>query len=171
MPIPKSVTRQIGDSGLKIVNNVDRCSYTINELCRAALRDVGKYVVITANKKAQKLHGGGLKKTHRVKGTRNGAFQFWVRKNEKHTNSIGQWGIPDLQIGIAHETWYGINQELGTNKMPKKGILMASTQENIANIIKIESQYLSSLENEAAALAKISEGEYRGTEDEDSALT
>lgn len=57
MPMPKSVTRQIGDSGLKIIDSVDKCQYTINELCRAALRDVGKYVVITTNKKAQKLPG------------------------------------------------------------------------------------------------------------------
>ena len=164
MPIPKSVTRQCGNSDIKIIDSVDRCQYTINELCRAALRDVGKYVVITSNKKAQKLHGGGLKKTHRVKGTRH-AFQYWVRKN------TGLKMLPDLQIGIKHDTWYGVNQELGTKKMPKKGILMASVQENIANIVKIESQYLSAMESEATALSKINEGEYRGTEDEDSALT
>ena len=164
MPIPKSVTRQIGDSGLKIVDSVDRCQYTINELCRAALRDVGKYMVITANKKAQKLHGGGLKKTHRVKGTRH-SFQYWVRKN------TGLKMLPDLQVGIKHDTWYGVNQEFGTKKMKKKGILMTSATENIANIVKIEAQYLSAMESEAAALTKINEGEYTGQEDEDFALT
>ena len=162
MPIPKSVTRQCGNSGLKIVDSVDRCQYTINELCRAALRDVGKYMVITANKKAQKLPG--MSKSKRVRGTRH-AFQYWVRKN---TNLKM---LPDLQVGIKHDTWYGVNQEFGTKKMKKKGFLMASASENVANIVKIEAQYLSAMESEAAALSKINEGEYKGQEDDDSALT
>lgn len=162
MPMPKSVTRQVGSSGLKIIDSVDRCQYTINELCRAALRDVGKYVVLTTNKKAQTLPG--MSKSKRVRGTRH-AFQYWVRKN------IGLSDWPDLQIGIRHDTWYGVNQELGTKKMKKKGFLMAAVSENIPNIIKIESQYLSALEVEAEALALIHEGEYVGQEDDDSALT
>lgn len=161
MPMPKSVTRQIGDSGLKIIDNVDQCQYTINELCRAALRDVGKYVVITTNKKAQRLPG--MSKSKRVRGTRH-AFQYWVRKN------IGLREWPDLQIGIRHDTWYGVNQELGTKKMKKKGFLMASVSENIPNIIKIESQYLSALSDDAKALSLINENEYVGQEDDDVAL-
>lgn len=164
MPVPKSVTRQCGASDFKIVDSVDKCQYTINELCRAALRDVGKYVAITTNKKAQALHGGGLKKTHRVKGTRR-TFQYWVRKN------TGLKMLPDLQIGIKHETWYGVNQELGTNKMPKKGLLMSAVQENVSKIVQIESQYLSAMNDEAVAMSKINENEYVGQEDEDSALT
>ena len=162
MPMPKSVTRQIGDSGLKIVDNVDHCQYTIQELCRAALRDVGEYVVITTNKKAQKLPG--LAKNRRVRGTKH-AFQYWVRRNE------GRMDWPDCQIGIKHDTWYGVNQELGTKKMKKKGFLMAAVSENIANIIKIESQYLTAMNDEAEALALINENEYRGQEDDDFALT
>lgn len=162
MPIPKSVTRQIGNSGLKIVDNVDHCQYTLNELCRAALRDVGKYVVITTNKKAQTLPG--MSKSKRVRGTKH-AFQYWVRKN------IGLSDWPDLQIGIRHDTWYGVNQELGTKRMKKKGFLMAAVSENIQNIVKIESQYLTAMNDEAIALSKINEGEYVGQEDDDFALT
>ena len=162
MPIPKSVTRQCGTSGLKIIDNVDRCQYTIIELSRAALRDVGKYVVLTTNKKAQTLHG--MKNNRRVKGTRH-AFQYWVRKNE------GLHMFPDCQIGVKHGTWYGENQELGTKKMKKKGFLMAAVSENISRIVTIEAQYLSAMESEAAALSKISEGEYVGQEDDDSAIT
>lgn len=158
MPMPKSVTRQIGTSGLKIVDNVDRCQYTINELSRAALRDVGKYVVITTNKKAQTLPG--MAKSKRVKGTRH-AFQYWVRKNK----GLSDW--PDCQIGVKHGTWYGENQEFGTKKMKKKGFLMAAVSENISKIVTIEAQYLSAMESEAAALSKINEAEYTGQEDDD----
>ena len=41
MPIPPSVTKTI-KGNVTIVSSVDRCSYTIRELTRAALRDVGK---------------------------------------------------------------------------------------------------------------------------------
>lgn len=161
MPMPKSVTKQIGDSGLKIIDNVDKCQYTLNELCRAALRDVGKYLTITTNKKAQKLPG--MSKSKRVRGTKH-AFQYWVRRQ----GSIRDF--PDLQVGVKHGTWYGENQEFGTKKMKKKGFIMSSASENISKIVQIEAQYLTGMEDEARALTLINEGEYVGQEDDD-ALT
>ena len=150
MPLPPSVTK-INKDGIEFVSSVDRCSYTMKELCRAALRDVGKFIVITANKQAQRLHG--LEKNRRVRGIK-GSFQYWVRhKYEKY---------PTLQVGIKHGTWYGTEQELGSSKMKKLGILTNTTQDNIDTIVKIESQYLSALENEAEALALISESDYPG---------
>lgn len=151
MSVPKSVIRFKGNN-VKYVSNVDKASYLIAELSRAALRDVGKYVTRISNSSAQKLHG--LRKSRRVFG-RKSAFQYWARKRES-----------DLQVGIKHDTWYGVDQELGTNKQPKLGILRNSTYNNIATIIEIESKYLSALEDEAAALAKISEEEYTGSGDE-----
>ena len=151
MPLPPSVTRTTKD-GVKITSSVDRCAYTIKELTRAALRDVGKFVCIKANMTAQQLYGGGLKKTKRVRGlTKTNAFQYWARKKEG-----------DLQVGITHNTWYGVEQELGSSKMKKKGILSNTVHDNIAEIVKIESQYLSALESEAQALALISDEEYQG---------
>ena len=149
MPLPPSVTRVTKD-GLKIVSNVDRCAYTIRELTRAALRDVGKYVCITSNKAAQKLYHNSMKKSKRVRGSK-GAFQYWARKNEG-----------DLLVGIKHGTWYGTEQELGSGKMKKHGILTNAVQDNIRDIIRIESQYLSALEDEARALALIGDEEYQG---------
>ena len=149
MPLPPSVTRVTKD-GVTIVSNVDRCSYTIKELTRAALRDVGKFVCITSNKAAQKLYHNSMQKSRRVRGSK-GAFQYWARKNEG-----------DLLVGIKHGTWYGTEQELGSSKMKKHGILTNAVQDNIPDIIRIESQYLSALEDEARALALISDEEYRG---------
>lgn len=153
MPLPPSVTR-IKKDGIEFVSSVDRCAYTIQELSRAALRDVGKYVCITANKAAQKLYYGSLRKSRRVRGSK-GAFQYWARKQEG-----------DLLVGIKHGTWYGTEQELGSSKMKKHGILTNTVNDNIATIIKIESQYLSALEDEAEALALISDEEYKGGGDE-----
>ncbi len=149
MPVPPSVTR-IDKNGVKFISGVDRCSYTLKELVRAALRDVGKFVCITSNKAAQKLYYNSMQKSKRVRGTKR-AFQYWARSQES-----------DLQVGIKHGAWYGTEQELGSSRIKKKGILTNAVHDNIATIIKIESQYLSALEDEAEALALISDKEYKG---------
>ena len=151
MSLPKSVIRfKKGD--VVYTSSVDRAQYTIRELTRAALRDVGKYVSRICNSEAMKLPG--LKKSRRVRG-RTSAFQYWARKQEC-----------DLQVGIKHGTWYGEQQELGTRNQPKRGILRNSVYNNIPKIVEIESKYLSALESEARALALISEEEYQGGADE-----
>ncbi len=159
--MPPSVTKTIKGK-LTIVSSIDRCSYTIKELSIAALRDVGQYICITANITAQKLYHGSMQKSKRVSGLKK-AFQYWARRREV-----------DLQVGIVHDTWYGVQQELGTSgsrnrgpsNMKKHGILTNTVYENIPTIIKIESQYLSALEDEARALALISGEDYEGGEDE-----
>lgn len=152
MGMPKSVVR-FDRNGIKFVSEVDRCQYTIRELTRAALRDVGKMVSRYCNIEAQDLPG--MKKNLRVRG-RSSAFQYWARKQEC-----------DLQVGIKHNTWYGVQQELGTSKMPKHGILRNTVYDNIPTIVEIESKYLSALEDEAEALNLIeSEEDYEGGADE-----
>lgn len=150
MSVPKSVVRFKKD-GVIYTSNVDFASYTIVELTRAALRDVGKFIVRKANSAAMKLPG--LKKSRRVRG-RTSTFLYnvpWAKS-----------GLPHLEVGVTHGTWYGEEQELGNSKMPKHGILRNSAHDNIAQIIEIESKYLSALEDEARALSLIDEGEYAG---------
>lgn len=152
MSAPRSVVK-FSRGGVTYTSNVDFVKYSIQELTRAALRDVGRYVSRTANSAAMKLPG--LKKSRRVRG-KSSAFQYWVRRRET-----------DLQVGIKHNTWYGVNQELGARNQPKRGILRNSVYDNIAQIIEIESKYLSALESEAAALAAIDEGDYQGGGEDD----
>lgn len=153
MSLPKSVVK-FSRNGVTYTSNVDRVSYTIKELTRAALRDVGRFVSRTCNSAAMKLPG--LKKSRRVRGG-SSAFQYWVRKNEG-----------DLQVGIKHNTWYGADQELGTKHQPRREILRESVFNNIQQIIEIESKYLSALEEEAEALRLIeSEDDYQGGADDE----
>lgn len=152
MSVPKSVIK-FDRNGVKYESSCDKAQYTIKELTRAALRDVGKFLCRETNKQAQQFRG--MKKSKRVRG-KSSAFQYWARKNEC-----------DLQFGCKHGTWYGERQELGTKNQPKKAIMTTTTENNIAEIIKIESQYLSALEDEATALSLISEEEYQGGDDED----
>ena len=150
MPVPKSVVR-ISKNGVEYTSSVDRASYTILELSRAAMRDVGKFLARTANSKAQKLKG--LKGHRRVMG-RSSTFLYdvpWAKK-----------GLPHVDVGVVHDSWYGVDQELGTSKQPRRQILRNSAHDNIAKIVEIESKYLSALEEEAEALRLISEEEYKG---------
>lgn len=151
MSVPKSVIR-INKKGVKYISEVDKVQYTIQELTRAALRDVGKFVCRRTNEKAQTLRG--MKRNKRVRGS-SSAFQYWARRKEC-----------DLQVGIKHGTWYGTEQEIGSSKMSKRGFLTSTVYENIPEIIRIESQYLSALESEAEALALCSDEEYEGGGDD-----
>ena len=150
MSVPKSVVR-FRKNGIEYTSSVDRVNYTLIELVRAALRDCGKYIVRTANSEAMKLPG--LKKSRRVRG-RSSTFLYnvpWAKS-----------GLPHLEVGVKHGTWYGEQQELGTSQQPKRQILRHSAHDNIAQIVEIQSKYLSALEDEAEALRLISEEEYTG---------
>ena len=141
MALPKSVVK-IKKDGVEFVSNVDRVNYTIVELTRAALRDVGRFVCNRARKKIHRKTGRLAKNT-----------QYWVRKREC-----------DLQVGFKPGGWYGLYQELGTEKKPKIGALYNSVKENINTIRDIEAQYLSAIEDEQKVENLINEGEYEGDE-------
>ncbi len=150
MPVPPSVTK-INKNGVQFISSVDRASYTIKELCRGALRDVGKFV---CREFKQAFYSHFKKKT----GIMKRFTQYWVQyKYEEY---------PVLLVGFKPKAFYGGFQELGTSEIPKMGLLSAAVQDNIPEIIRIESQYLSALEDEARALSLISEDDYEGGEDE-----
>lgn len=150
--MPRSVIRTTKE-GFTIVDNCDQVNYTITELTRAALRDVGKFLTRQCNQKGQQ-ELKGMARNPRMRG-KNSAFQYWNRKYET-----------DLQIGVKGEQWYSYKQELGQEKMPRLAIIQSTVEEHIPDIVKIESQYLSALEGEAAALSMIDEEEHMGSEDE-----
>ena len=154
MSVPKSVVR-FKKGGIEYTSRVDFACYTIVELSRAAMRDVGKFIARKANEGAMKLPG--LKKSRRVRG-RTSTFLYNV--------PWAKIGLPHLEVGVTHDTWYGVDQELGNSKMPKHGILRNAAHDNVATIIEIESKYLSALEDEAKALSLIDEGEYAGGGDD-----
>lgn len=147
MPVPSAV--KIKRNGVEYVSKVDRAKYLITELSRAALRDTGKLVRNRALNEVRKLRG--LKRGKRPLN----AFQFWVRKREGN-----------LQVGIKHETWYGVAQELGTSNQPRRGILMNAAMENIDDIRRIQGAYLKHIEDENRALGIIDENDEGDNTDE-----
>ena len=150
MPVPPSVTK-INKDGVQFISSVDRVSYTMKELCRGALRDVGKFV---CREFKQSFYSHFKKKTGIIKRF----TQYWVQHRYED--------YPVLMIGFKPIAFYGGFQEIGSSDTPKMGLLSAAVQDNISEIILIESQYLSALEDEARALALISDEDYEGGEDE-----
>lgn len=149
MALPKSVVK-IKKDGVEYVSSVDRAQYTIEELTRAALRDVAKLCRKRMLEKLKKLPG--MKRAKRpYKST-----QYWVRKKDC-----------DLQIGFKHDTWYGVQQELGDRNQPARHILRGTVLENIDEIRRIEGQYLSAIEDENKALGLIGEEEYKSGDGEE----
>lgn len=139
MSLPKAV--KITKDGVEIISNVDRIQYTLKELERAALRDVGKLVCKRTRQKIKRRSGRLSKNT-----------QYWVRSKQE---------VPDLQVGFKPGGFYGLYQEIGTNKHKKIGALSDAAAGNIKDIIKIEQQYLSAVGTEEAE-RKLNEGEYSG---------
>lgn len=151
--LPKSVTKvtkKKGQINIEYTDSVDRAKYTLNELSRAALRDTAKFVRKVQIEEAKKQPG--MKRNKRV----GKSFQYWVRKRET-----------DLQTGIKHNTWYGVEQELGTKNQPKREIIGKSVKENIDQIREIQSQYLNAIEDENKAKALIDENEFKSGDNDE----
>lgn len=148
MPVPSAV--RITRNGVEYVSRIDRANYLLSELTRAALRDAGKLI-----------RRRGLDEMRKLPGLRRGkrptnALQIWVRKREGN-----------LQVGFKHDTWYGVEQELGTSNQPKRAILRNSTMNNIDDIRRIQGQYLQHIEDENRALGIIDEEDEGDNSDED----
>ena len=146
MSVPKSVVKFDKD-GVKFVSSVDYYDYTLKELCRAALRDVGKFVCRTFRKEFYstfKRHSGRVGKY----------TQYWVM------HKYGKY--PKLQVGVKPNGFYGGFQEFGTSSQPKYGLLTSTVEDNVDMIVKIESQYLSALEKDHPD-SLISDSDYEGS--------
>lgn len=138
MPLPSAV--KITKNGVEYTSKVDRCKYLLVELQRAALRDVGKLVRRRVLDQVRKRRG--LRRGRRPPN----AHQYWVRKRE--TN---------LQVGIKHDTWYGVHQELGTANQPQRSMLRDAVFHNLDEIRRIEGVYLSAIDDENRALGLVAE--------------
>lgn len=147
MALPKTVTKVTKD-GIEFTSNVDRIQYTIQELTRAALRDVAKLIRKRLLVKLRMLPG--MKKSKRLYRS----TQYWVRRRES-----------DLQIGFKHDSWYGARSELGTHGQPARNILRQTIYENIDEIRLIQGKYLSAIGAGDSALGLIEDVEHKGNED------
>ena len=138
MAVPSVV--KLKRNGVEYTSKVERTKYLLSELVRAALKDTGRYICKMTRKQIRRRTGRLAKNT-----------QYWVRKHDM-----------DLQVGFKPGGWYGMYQELGTENKPKIGALKNAVMLNLAEIRRIQGQYLSTIEDENRALGLIDETEARG---------
>ena len=153
MGVPKSVVK-VNKNGVEYTSNVDKVQYYLFELSRAALRDVGKFC---AKRFRESYYSNFTRRT----GDAGKATKYKVYSNKKTK-------YPRVDIGLRTGRttgFYAYFQEVGSSKQPKLGLLTKTVQTNVAEIVKIESQYLSALEHEARVQALIAEREYEGDAD------
>ncbi|WP_066499903.1 HK97-gp10 family putative phage morphogenesis protein [Abyssisolibacter fermentans] len=143
--LPKSV--KIKRNGVEYISNVERVQYTLHELIRAALRDVGKLITKRAR---QNMDKAGIK---RHKGRMKKNTQYWVRRKQK---------TPNLQVGYKPAGFYAGFYELGSSKHKKHGMLQNAVKDNMEDIQDIQAQYLSAIEDERKAINLIDDNEYQG---------
>lgn len=144
MSVPKSVIK-FKKGKMEYTSNVDAVQYTLEELVRGALRDVGKYL-------AREYRTAFYARFKRVNGQVGKGVSYWARRKEK-----------DLQIGIGRKGigfWGGI---LDTKKANQ--LLKTIVYNNISKIEEIEGKYLSELSKDNPNLNGLSEGDYIGDEE------
>lgn len=161
MPTPKSQTKVLvkqGKTEVTYESNLDAAQYYIYELSRAALRDVGKFVT----KLFRTNYYQNFKKNT---GNAGKATKYKVISGKNTTAPRVQIGLKTGQV----EGFYAYYQEFGTSTgIPRLGLLSKAVEDNVSEIIKIESQYLDGLNDEAARLESlVNENDYEGDADGD----
>lgn len=148
MPAPKSVVKlHRGENGtfVEYTSNVDATNYYLFELSRAALRDVGRFVANEFNRRFLQTFPTRKKSV----------TKYISRKVMSSQNTL----YPRVEIAIKnHEAAAALKwQETGTLYEQRHGLLTKTVEENIPQIVEIESKYLSGLSGEAERLKTISE--------------
>lgn len=153
MGAPKSVIK-FNKDGVSYESSCDKANYYLFELSRRALNDVGRFV----RKKFVDQYKAAFNK-HSGRASKSIQYKVFSSKNTKY---------PRIEISFkGQHGFYSSFQEFGTRTTPRLGLLTKSVEDNIAEIVKIESQYLSGLEDEAKALSMIDEGEMEGGGDDE----
>lgn len=148
MSVPKSVVK-LSKKGVEYTSSVDRVNYTITELSRRAMMDVGRFILREVSAKVRGINKFTKKARYAPK-----RYQMWVPKRENYL----VLGIENTEKG-ANTAWWADQSELGTDGQPRRGFLTETVRDNIDTIREIEAQYLSAIEDENNALALINEEE------------
>jgi len=150
MAMPKSQMK-INKNGIRYMSNVNRASFTIKQLSRAALKDCSKALLYMMKAEAKK--SPSLKKISKGKRFK-GIFQYWLPKTG------------ELILGIKAGTWYAADAEVGNKRQPQRGILKNTVLSNIDFIRKMQGRYLSQINDENLENGIIDEAEHSSNQDD-----
>lgn len=175
MGVPSVV--KIKKGNVEYTGKVDIAQYTIRELTRRAMLDVGRYVTYNVRKNLISIFP--VTKSHRA----SERYQYWVPKKENYLvlgienrkkGAVTAWWADQLEMdsfvippkGIRKKTIKPFEAEaravkirvpgfnfVPTSHIPRRHLLEKFTKTHIDKIVEIESQYLQTINNESAAVA------------------
>ena len=180
MGVPSVV--KIKKGNVEYTSKVDIAQYTIRELTRRAMMDVGRYVTYNVRKNLRSIFP--VTKSHRA----SERYQYWVPKKENYCvlgienrkkGAVTAWWADQLEMDsfvippkgkriktkeprnpkpfeaecrAATKRQFGFNF-VPTSHIPRRHLLEKFTKTHIDKIVEIESQYLQTINNESAAVA------------------
>ena len=180
MGVPSVV--KIKKGNVEYTSKVDIAQYTIRELTRRAMMDVGRYVTYNVRKNLRSIFP--FTKSHRA----SERYQYWVPKKENYCvlgienrkkGAVTAWWADQLEMDsfvippkgkriktkeprnpkpfeaecrAATKRQFGFNF-VPTSHIPRRHLLEKFTKTHIDKIVEIESQYLQTINNESAAVA------------------
>lgn len=137
MPMPPSVVR-INRDGVEYTSSVDRTQYLMEELERAALRDIGKLLRARAKALVPKDSGAAKK-----------SLSTWVRKSFRGKPPNLQLGYYNKAAaskkGLKYVGYYTHILEFGSSRLVAKRPLRTAVQDHIPDIVAITAAYLGRL--------------------------
>lgn len=154
MGVPSVV--KIKKGNVEYTSKVDIAQYTIRELTRRALLDVGRYVTYNVRKNLKAAFP--FTKHHRM----SERYQYWVLKKENHLilgvenlkkGAKTAWWADQLEMDSFLRPGGGVSDGLGGIHAPRRHLLENFVKSHIDKIVEIESQYLKTINNESAAVA------------------
>lgn len=149
MGMPKSVVK-INKDGVEYISSVDRTQYTMLELERAGLRDVGKLLKKVIRPTIPKDEGWARK-----------SLATWVRKPWRDQAAHLQIGIYNAKTafkkGIEYAGYYFHILEFGSREQKPLRLLTSGVQSRVDAIRMIMAQYLKHIEDEQKAKTIIDE--------------
>lgn len=147
---------KIKKGNVEYTGKVDIAKYTIRELTRRALLDVGRYVTYNVRKNIQTIFP--FTRFHRA----SQRYQYWVLKKENELIL----GVENLKKGAKTAWWAdqletnsflrpdgGTTQGQGGIHAPRRHLLEKFVKSHVDKIVELESQYLTMINNEPAAIA------------------
>lgn len=180
MGVPSVV--KIKKGNVEYTGKVDIAKYTLRELTRRAMMDVGRYVTYNVRKNLISIFP--VTKSHRA----SERYQYWVPKKENYCvlgienrkkGAVTAWWADQLEMDsfvvppkgkriktkeprkpkpfeaecrAATKRQFGFNF-VPTAHIPRRHLLEKFTKTHIDKIVEIESQYLQTINNESAAVA------------------
>lgn len=154
MGVPSVV--KIKKGNVEYTGKVDVAKYTIQELTRRSLLDVGRYVTYNVRKNLRIAFP--FTKHHRM----SERYQYWVLKKEnqlilgienRKKGAKTAWWADQLEMDSFLRPGGGVSQGQGGIHAPRRHLLENFVKSHIDKIVEIESQYLKTINNESAAVA------------------